>query len=58
MTIWGTYGIIIANVFIALGYFSSSVLPVVAQIFIFGGLVFELFVYGMTYGPIMWMWAA
>ena len=58
MTIWGTYGIIIANFGITFGYFFSNYSSLLSQLLIFGGLVFELFVYGMTYGPIMWMWAA
>ena len=58
MTIWGTYGIVLTNSAIALGYFISPVLPALAQVLIFGGFVLELFVYAMTYGPIMWMWVA
>lgn len=58
MTIWGTYGIILTNSAIALGYFASPFLPALAQVLIFGGFVLELFVYAMTYGPIMWMWVA
>ena len=39
-------------------FFAYPFLPALGQVLIFGGFVLELFVYAMTYGPIMWMWVA
>lgn len=58
MTIWGTYGIALTLYAITFGYFMAETSPVTAQMVIFFSMIAYLFVYGMTYAPIMWMWLA
>ena len=56
MTLWGTYGLIVALYLLNFGYFISDIFPSLAQLIIFVMLILYLFVYGMTYAPVMWMW--
>lgn len=58
MTLWGTYGLAATLYMITLGYFLVSTMPMVAQLIIFFSMIMYLFVYGMTFAPIMWMWVA
>ena len=56
MTLWGTYGIAASLLGITFGYFMSESYPSPAQIIIFVSLIVYLFMFGMTYAPLMWMW--
>lgn len=58
MTIWGTYGIAATLYAITFGYFMVGTSLTTAQMIIFLSMIAYLFVYGMTYAPIMWMWVA
>lgn len=58
MTIWGTYGIAASLLGITFGYFMVNSHPSFSQITIFCCLIVYLFMYGMTYAPLMWMWVA
>ncbi len=58
MTLWGTYGLATTLYMITLGYFLVSTMPIIAQLLIFFSMIMYLFVYGMTFAPIMWMWVA
>lgn len=58
MTIWGSYGIAVTLYAITFGYFLAEASPLTAQMVIFFSMIAFLFVYGMTYAPIMWMWLA
>lgn len=58
ITLWGTYGLAIVLFIMAFGYFIADTSPSLAQIIVFMTLVLYLFVYGLTYAPIMWMWLA
>jgi hypothetical protein len=58
MTLWGTYGIGISLLSITFGYFMADSYPSFAQITIFISLIVYLFMYGMTYAPLMWIWVA
>ena len=58
ITLWGTYGLIIVLYTMAFGYFISASFPSLAKLIIFTTIILYLFVYGMTYAPVMWMWLA
>ena len=58
LTLLGTYGIAVSLYFISVGYFIADKYETLSQIGVFVCLIFFLFMYGMTYGPLMWMWVA
>ena len=58
ITLWGTYGLVFTLYMITAGYFLVSSFPTLAQLLIFFSMVLYLFVYGMTFAPVMLMWLA
>ena len=56
LTLWGTYGIIVSHISISIGYFINHTNEALSQKVVFFSLILFLFIYAMTYGPIMWMW--
>lgn len=58
LTMAGTVGIVLGLVVISFAYFISSRNTPLAQILIVIALVWYLFVYGLTYAPVMWIWVA
>ena len=58
MAIMGSYGIAIAHSLIAIAFFVENLHPLFAKLLSLAGIVFYLYVFGMTYGPILWIWLA
>ena len=58
MAIMGTYGIALAHLMMALAFSISPSLPFISKILSLSGIVFYFYVFGMTYGPILWIWLA
>lgn len=54
----GMYGLTIAHSTIGIAFLIGNVFPTLSQILSLVGIVFYFYIFGMTYGPILWIWLA
>jgi len=54
----GMYGLTIAHTMIGIAFIIGNVFPLLAQVLSLGGISFYFYIFGMTYGPILWIWLA
>lgn len=58
LTIYGTIGLLLSLLALSFGYYLSYSQPFVSQLLIVIFLFVYIFIYGVTYAPVMWIWVS
>ena len=58
MACLGMYGLTVAHSMIGIAFLIGNTFPTLAQVLSLSGIAFYFYIFGMTYGPILWIWLA